>query len=236
MFLFVTAVASNTPNLFFTQELKTDFFNHFIYCSNHCILLEFVDMDMDGTISSLPLDFEQLPAILEALPALDTAAVAEILLLPSDVVETCKKPQFDFQVDMLLSQSNSYHHENVLCNLSAEPSNYIIDASRRTNATQYLCVSAFNEDREFLFTANSIIHSHAPIFLEVKSRFESTMNSSSHATEVELQLLEQCLDRITMQIGFRGYLSKFVALASSGHMSLCVFYSFDPSHDNFSTF
>ena len=62
--------------------------------------------------------------------------------------------------------------------------------------------------------------------------FEDSDSDSStpvSPTDVEINLFQQCLERILEQAQFRAYLSKIIVLASTGHISWCFYYtqSFD---------
>jgi hypothetical protein len=73
------------------------------------------------------------------------------------------------------------------------------------------------------------VHRYAPMMIDVKSRHNNLTASFSNVslsnvTYTELDLFQQCLERVIVQSQFRAYLSKFLVLGSTGHFSWCFFY------------
>jgi hypothetical protein len=139
----------------------------------------------------------------------------------------------DFEVDKLKFLTESDYQKNILTPLSKHEGSNIMDTHATNAIAKFLCVSGIDENGEISFASKpDSIHKYAPIMIEVKSRrtTSSTCEASLHnmtlnnITLDELDLFQQCLERVIVQSQFRAYLSKFVVLASTGYLSWCFFY------------
>ncbi len=155
----------------------------------------------------------------------------------------------DFHLDQLMIKTESTCQKLYLTPL-ADANSYIFDTHSSNAKAQFLCVSQPSNGVFQFNTKPDLIHGKAPVLLEIKSRVGEAKQSKMdnvdkssvlsndldkltlsspeplpNITLVELDLFQQCVERIVEQVQFRGYLSKFVVLGSTGHTSWCFYYT-----------
>ena len=184
-----------------------------------------------GESKFVELDWEQIQT------ALLTDTVCNIndvrLHMNIDPVEDVQ--QIDFQVHRLIDLSEHNYQSTILSPLS-EAHSFILDTHSSNKVGKHLCVSLVSDGNIKFNAKPDAIHAYIPMVVEVKSRVTPTSSSKletgetiglSNITNVEIDLFQQCLERVIGQIQFRAYLSKFIVLASTGHMSWCFYFTCD---------
>ncbi len=200
-----------------------------------------------GTSKINSSDTDQITGILSKLNFWDISDLFQEMQL-GDVSDISSS--IDFHLDQLMIKTESTCQKLYLTPL-ADPNSNIFDTHVSNAIAQFLCVSPPSNGVFQFNTKPDLIHGKAPVLLEIKSRVVgeskqpkmNNVDTSSvlsndldnltlrrreplpNITLVELDLFQQCVERIVEQVQFRGYLSKFVVLGSTGHTSWCFYYT-----------
>ena len=174
------------------------------------------------------VDEEHIKTQLSTLTVTENIDVCTMIGIPVDA------EGIDFQVHKLCSYPEDKYQMNILTPLSLIAGSDVIDTHSANKLGKYLCVSGAHEETIKFLSKPDSIHKNAPLLLEVKSRkskaaidvvdIDNMALTVNLITNVELDLFQQCLERVVTQSQFRAYLSKVVVLASTGHTSWCFYY------------
>ena len=189
--------------------------------------------------NSNKMDTTDANQIIEALSNLTCRDIKD-LFQEIDLHDGFSSSNIDFKLDELMEKSEPACQNSNLTTIARNNID-IFDTHFSNSSAQYLCVSPASNDTIGFNTKPDLIHGRIPMMLEIKSRItndkKKSMSSkmsdlnlssavpSNNITLTELDLFQQCLERILEQAQFRAYLSKLVVLGSTGHTSWCFYYT-----------